>query len=182
MNGENSTVTPEYLEQVFVALKGLQGLAQGGARRPVLYSEVYHYVHGSHAGDSNRVEMALKSDMRVRRLFRQIVDKQRVATSPSAAVAQDTTTIEQRVGDGFILKFRPSHAKGDQVYVVLEIQASLGISDGQAFSLIAVNESSASRINFPPVVDGRTQAILLESDERLKMLRNPELELNLIPN
>lgn len=182
MNGEDSTMTPKNLEQVFVALKALQGLAQGGAVRPVLYSEVYHFVCASNADDCSRIETALKSDMRVRRLLREIVDKRRVATLPRAAMAQDTTTVEQRVGDGFILKFRPSHAKENQVYVVLEIQSSLGISDGQAFTLIAVDESSFSRLNFPPVADGRSQTILLKSDERLKMLRNPELELNLIPN
>jgi hypothetical protein len=179
MSGEKNSTPQEPLETIFIALKALQGMQQVDAMRPIVLADIVEYIRGNEY-QQQRVAVALATDLRVRKQFTMLLNQQRIAIAPQEALAQHAAELEMRLGEGFTLLFRRSRADQQQVYVILELDPALEPVDGAAYSILAMSESDVVRVRFPALNNNRAQAILREGDKQLELLRDPNIELNLI--
>jgi len=177
-NQENHT--DNELEQVFVLCKQRQAFRRQAMFRPIMISDVVNLVMGREVGCLDEVMTAVNERLDLRRVYLALVNRQRLATTPKQAIAQDKLELTLRLGDGFVIKFRESAAGPDQIYVIIEADDTLEFKPNQYLSLIVTNEKSLMHLPFPPFSDGRTQCLLSAHDKRLKAIRDPYLEVTLV--
>lgn len=179
MNNSFNEPEPDVLAELFNGFKALQG-RRLGVERPVLLADIVDYSRGGEAHTS-KVEQALTHNLEVRRQLKRLVAAQTLAQIPPAAVAQDSTDmLNERLGQGFRLKFRQSQAAAAPVYVILELEERLQPVDGYKHVLMTSGAEVPIRLCFPPLLDGRAQVILAEDDPRLQILRHPDIALCLM--
>lgn len=167
-------------ENAFIALEAKKGLAAGAIERPVLFADVALYIAGHKHSNTHRIEAAIRADLRVRKLFKLLLEEQRRSFTPRQALAMGTEEISDRSCRGFELKLRASRAATEQVYVVLEIWSELQKDDDSAAVLLLERENVFCRLVFPAIQDGRTQTILPSASKTLAMLRDANTALSLI--
>ncbi len=180
-------------EQAFVVCQASKGLAQSvparSATRPVMYAEILHYVLGNNNIDVNKVSGALGSNLSNRRVFNQLLSQNRRAYAPREAHAQDTDVVDQRIGQGFKIKFRPAKSRPDQLYVILEIDYQNLLAGDKPLILHISGSANASdegaeqiylRMAFPAQIENKTQLVVASEDPRLLSLRNMDTELSLV--
>ena len=167
-------------QQAFVIINALQGLQQAAPRRPVMFAELVHFTFASAAVDEAHIQGCLGTDLNLRRRFNALLRQRRLTGAPREARAQHSAAIEQRQGEGFVLKFRTSKAVSTQIYLILELQRELAIDTQKELILIGSVNDAVMRLVFPAPEDFKTQHILLDSDPKLDILRHGECEISLL--
>ena len=177
----NSHSAPQSAEQLFVATQGLRGLQQkGDSQRPVLLGELLHYIRGSAPVDEALIVEQLRSRLPLRRQLNQLVNELRVASAPRQALAASAEPLKVRDTRAFSLKFTPSRAHDDQVYVLLTVHLESGLNDGHKPVIVATKDAAINRLCFPVLRERSAQMLLLESDPGLALLRDNDAELSLL--
>lgn len=180
MNGDQNTMDYGRTESMFVALKMLQGVHQHQAQAPVLMSDILHYLQGGEQRVQD-IEQSIKTDLRARQQYRMLLDQMRVASATREALAQDVAELDVRQGDGFRILFRQSRADSGQTYVILELDTHSRLQQNVDYMLLAEDETTVVRLLFVAPSGGRSQTILPTDDSQLATLKNPDVELSLIP-
>lgn len=147
--------------------------------RPLLPWQVAAYVAGDGEDDA-ALAQALRSDLRMYRLYRDLLKTRVAAVSPRQAAAQDRSESPAREGEGFRLSFRNSRADAGQVYVTLELGAAQMRPDGSRVQLHVIAADALLRLDFPPLADGRSQRLFLASSAELALLRRGDTEVLLV--
>lgn len=166
-------------QQLFVALQARKALAMSPANRPVTFADILHYVLGNHHIDVDRVSRAINSDLSQRRLYQKLLNENRLAFGPREAHAQDNQVIALRRGQGFEIKLRISRTRTEQVYVILQVEYPDKFAANKALVLHICGDDGQSRLDFPALVEGKSQLIMLQDDARLAALR-ADTELSLL--
>lgn len=180
MSKNNQGLPEQQAEQAFVALQALKGLAQPATNKPVMFAEILQYVLGNSNIDVERVTKALGSDLTKRRIYNQLLSENRIAYGPREAHAQDNDVIDLRAGEGFSIKLRISRARPEQVFIILEVAHPEQFAADKPVMLHISGDNEQARLDFPALVDGKSQLILADSDHRLLALRNTDTELSLV--
>ena len=145
-----------------------------------MFADVLHYVVGSSAIDVTKVGNAINSDLKLRRIYKQLLGQNRVAFGPREAHAQGEEEIALRNGEGFCIKLKVSKANAKQVYVILTVEQPEQFKSDKAIALHVTSEQTQFRLDFPALVDGKSQSIVASDDERLTALKNINTELSLV--
>lgn len=179
MTGDQTPYDELPSESLFIAVKALQGLHSQDGKRQVRLADVVEYVR-SGIDRNQMVEAAIKTDLTIRRQLQMILQHQRISVAPAEALAQDSSELEMRIGQGFQILFRRSRANTDQVYVVLELEKELEVNDGDDILLIAEGELAIARLQFTNISNGRSQTILRTDDDKFAVIKNPNNALSIL--
>lgn len=180
MNGDQGTMDHSTPESMFVALKALQGIHQLQGDTQVVLADIVAYISGRGKKDI-LVEEAIRSDLRLRQLYKLLLQQQRVAFLPKEALAQDAAELDMRIGAGFRILFRRSRADSGQTYVIIELDEHSELDRSSDYMLFAEDSTDVVRLRFVATSGGRSQIILPSDDKKLKTIKNPDIELSLVP-
>lgn len=134
---------------------------------------IFRYVSGAQPDQGLR--SALRSDMRLYRLYRELLAISALGQSSRQAAAAGLTESSERTGEGFKLEFRHSRASAGQVYVLIVLDGTSASDRGLQLHVIA--HDALLRLDFPPPIDGRSQRLLPGDSQELVLLRQTDCEL-----
>jgi len=170
----------ETVEQVFIARQTLRGLQQTSSKRPVLIGDLVHYLHGSKAINGDALKQEINKSLTLRRQLNELVKQIRVANVPMQAQAASNEPLSERETRAFSLKIKKSRAHNEQLYLLLTVQPEAKLSEGHRPTLIVNNQTTIERLCFPALKDQQAQLMLVEGDDGLMLIRDPNSELSLI--
>ena len=170
----------ETVEQVFIARQALRGLQQHKVDRPVLIGDLVHYLHGSQAINVKQIKQQISENLTLRRQLNELLKQIRVASVPMQAQAATNEPLSERETRAFSLKIKKSRAHEEQLYLLLTLQPEAKLPEGHRPTLIVNNQTTIERLCFPPLKDQQAQLMLVEGDNGLMLIRDPNSELSLI--
>ena len=181
---ESSNAKPSLTEQVFTALQTKRALGRTiSGEKPVMFADIVRYVMGND-DQEGVVYQAICNDLSKRRMYQQALNQSRFAFGKQEAHAQSAGEIELRQGEGFTIKLKFSRANANQCYVILLLDESLlsksVLADPDRAIILHISDTEQhKRLQFPPLLDGKSQLMMLADDERLILLKNINTELSL---
>jgi hypothetical protein len=169
--------------QLFDAISSLQSLSGdgdgGGAkgdRRKIALSRLHAYAASGDGGADPELERILDSEPAVRRDFRRLLGKTASVYMPRVAAAS-SGEISQRVGGNCRIRFEPSRAEPEQVYVIIEFTVGEGGLPATLF--VCDDDDHCDKFPLPRGRDGVIQLLLERESELLAKLRDINTEIYL---
>jgi hypothetical protein len=169
---ESASVALASYLQCRAALSSSAG--QGAAQ--VLPWALARYVSG--AEPEPALLTALRADLGLYRLYRDLLSAQSAGWSPRQAAAAGALPSPERVGQGFRLEFRSSRATPGQVYVSVLLEGTQASERGLQVHVLA--EDALLRLDFPQPIEGRSQRLFAADSPELALLRRIDSELVLV--
>lgn len=170
----------EYAEMLFAARTGLQGLQQSSGEKAILMNDLVQLIKGN-LPEPEQVIVQLNQSLTLRRQYAELIKQLAYAQSASQVAASTNDKLAGRETDIFSLKFKRDTLVESQIYALLNIKHPTGNQSGKSVVLFALLDEHAERIEFPSLIDGRTQQLFEEDDRRLQRLINPNSEIVLMP-
>jgi len=169
------------VELAYSFLRGMRGLNRPGQLdKPVIFNDVYGYIIGSPNIDRSLVEKEIEGNTKLKAMVKEILSKERVFFLSRLVAAHSTEAVEQRTGEGFVLKIRESKADSDQYYLILEVDILSYQKDHSRVVLHAhTDEKSASGV-FPALQEGKSQIIVEKDNKLLTLLKNSDPEISIV--
>lgn len=133
-------------------------------------SQLFAYAQG---GENAAVETALREDLGLRRIYRDMVAKGALYYVPEARAAS-SDDIVSREGKGCRIRMEPSRAEPNQVYVIIELSGDEKILPTTL--VVCDIESNCSRFPLPKIRDGVAQIIADKDADLVRLLSNPKTE------
>lgn len=162
--------TDKEAEALFVALDTMDQLTRPDPTLPrkIGFHELYAYANDpDHSPASDLIE-AVSTDLALRRDLKRLLDKQALAHLPRLAAASSGDSLE-READGFSLRLRPSKARQDQMYLLLQ---SLDRDDSPHLLFVEEENGPLHRLVIDDFEEGEAQILLSLQDPIVKALRN----------
>lgn len=172
---EYKTPSEEQLKLIkrqFTDLSHLDAIMLNESGGRISPSHLFSYVNGDIIDDPE-IETALRTDLNLRRVYRDMLQKAAAYYVPEAmAASSDEWPV--REGKGCRIRLEPSRAEPDQIYVIIELTGD----DRNAASVLVVcdTESNCSRFDLPSVRDGVAQIITTRSSDLVRLLTDPKTE------
>lgn len=148
------------------------------ARTAVLPWQISRYVGGDPDLDVPTLKQALRQDLALYRLYRDLLATRASGVSPRQATAQSHQASPRRTGEGFVLEFRTSRANAGQVYVTLVLEHER--EDGAIVQLHVLAADDLLRLEFPPLVGKHSQRLFSSDSAELALLRRSDSEVVLV--
>ena len=156
-----------------------QGLEQPHSAKPLVFNDVVQLALGNPNIDAQQVMQHINQSLPLRRQYMQLLQKLAFATSPVQAAASSATEISSRKSAEFELLFKRDKQFSGQVYVILKIPHSIQKHHNQGVRVNCCSEKLVSSIHFPPIVDGKTQLLMEESDQKFIHMFDAEFAIYL---
>lgn len=121
---------------------------------------------------------ALRGELPLYRLYRDLLALKASGTSLRQAAAASDAPSPERAGQGFRLEFRNSRADPSQVYATVVLEGVEATE--RALQVHVLAQDALLRLDFPPPVDGRSQRLFGEESLELALLRRFDSELVLV--
>lgn len=171
-------------EQVFTAKTLYRELhnqlpVQYKSSNPLLFNDLVQLVRGNPRLDTQQLMQRVNQSIPLRRQFMQLAQSLAFATSPIQAAASSIAKISNRKTAEFELLFKPDTQFPEQVYVVLKIPHAKETHQNNGVRVNCCSDQLISAIHFPPIVDGKTQLLMEESDQRFINMFDTEFAIYL---
>jgi hypothetical protein len=152
---------------------------QNNDGKPLLFNELVQLVLGNPNIDTQQLMQQINQSLVLRRQYMQLLQKIAFATSPVQAAASSTKEISSRKSAEFELLFKRDKQFSGQVYVILKIPHATEKHHNQGVHLNCCSDELISSIHFPPIVDGKTQLLMEESDQKFINMFDAEFAIYL---
>jgi hypothetical protein len=152
---------------------------QSSTGKPVLFNDLVQLAQGNLQIDGQLVMQQINQSIPLRRQYIQLLQTLAFASSPVQAAASSVTEINSRKSAEFELLFKRDAQFLDQVYVILKIPHSIEKHHNQGVRVNCCSDKIISSIHFPPIVDGKTQLLMEESDQRFINMFDTEFAIYL---
>jgi hypothetical protein len=136
-------------------------------------------AQGNPKFDAQPLMQQINQSIPLRRQYMQLIQKLAFATSPLQAAASSTNEISSRQSAEFELLFKRDKEFYGQVYVILKIPHPIEKHHNQGVRVNCCSEKLISSIHFPPIVDGKTQLLMEESDQKFINMFDAEFAIYL---
>ena len=163
--------------QLFDALGNLQAIGDAdGAGTKVTLGRLYRYASSPDGGADSELERLLAENQDLRRDFRRLLGKTAAVHMPRVAAAS-SGEISQRSGANCRIRFEPSRAEPDQVYVIIEITGAEDFAPASLF--VCDSDNLCDKFSLPAARDGIVQLLLERDSDLLAKLRDINTEIYL---
>jgi hypothetical protein len=152
---------------------------QQNSAKSWVFNDLVQLALGNPKVDAQQVMQHINQSLPLRRQYVQLLQKLAFATSPVQAAASSATEISSRKSAEFELLFKRDKQFSGQVYVVLKIPHSIEKHHNQGVRVNCCSEDLISSIHFPPIVDGKTQLLMEESDQKFIHMFDTEFAIYL---
>ena len=147
--------------------------------KPLVFNDLVQLVLGNPKIDAKQLMQQINQSIPLRRQYTQLLQKLAFATSPVQAAASSIARISSRKTAEFELLFKRDKQFNEQVYVILKIPHSIEKHHNQGVRVNCCSENFISSIQFPPIVDGKTQLLMEESDQKFINMFDAEFAIYL---
>lgn len=138
--------------------------------------EIYAYATGAADSDvTARVETALAQTPGATEMLWQMLDRVAPYAAPRVAAAA-SGGVEERQGDGFVLRLRESRAKPEQVYILIVLESAVA-PPGQLF--VRTADGSVLRQDLPAPAEETIQVLADSASALVNALNDPASEVRL---
>ncbi len=179
----DKTEKPEQLsvECAYSLLRGMRALNKPTlTTKAVIFNDLYLYVMGSDRVDRSAVEQVLEGNEKLKSVYEKMLYGERLFYTQRLVAAESNEHIDQRSGEGFVLKIRESKADSNQYYLILEVDPLLYRKAKRTVVLHACTDKVTSSCVFPALYDGKTQLIVSKGDKLLTLLRESDPEISIV--
>jgi hypothetical protein len=152
---------------------------QPNSAKPLVFNDLVQLALGNPNIAAQQVMQHINQSLPLRRQYMQLLQKLAFATSPVQAAASSATEISSRKSAEFELLFKRDKQFSGQVYVILKIPHSIEKHHNQGVRVNCCSEDLISSIHFPPIVDGKTQLLMEESDQKFIHMFDTEFAIYL---
>jgi hypothetical protein len=152
---------------------------QQNSAKSWVFNDLVQLALGNPKVDAQQVMQHINQSLPLRRQYVQLLQKLAFATSPVQAAASSATEISSRKSAEFELLFKRDKQFSGQVYVILKIPHSIEKHHNQGVRVNCCSEDLISTIHFPPIVDGKTQLLMEESDQKFIHMFDTEFAIYL---
>tara|TARA_B100000315_G_scaffold260857_1_gene326434 strand:- start:6290 stop:6835 length:546 start_codon:yes stop_codon:yes gene_type:complete len=137
-------------------------------------SALFAYANGA---ENETVEKALGENLALRRIYRDMLEKNAVYYVPeamAASSAKKSDDILSREGKGCRIRMEPSRAEPNQVYVIVELSGNEKVTPTTL--VVCDVEANCSRFPLPKIRDGVAQIIADRDADLVRLLSDPKTE------
>jgi len=171
-------------EQVFTAKALYRELhqhppEQSHSGKSWLFNDLVQLAQGNPKIDGHQLIQHINQSLPLRRQYMQLLQKLAFASSPVQAAASSKTEISSRKSAEFELLFKRDKQFSGQVYVILKIPHSIEKHHNQGVRVNCCSDNLISTMHFPPIVDGKTQLLMEESDQKFINMFDAEFAIYL---
>jgi hypothetical protein len=152
---------------------------QQNSAKSWVFNDLVQLALGNPKIDAQQVMQHINQSLPLRRQYMQLLQKLAFATSPVQAAASSATEISSRKSAEFELLFKRDTQFLGQVYVILKIPHSIEKHHNRGVRVNCCSEDLISSIHFPPIVDGKTQLLMEESDQKFIHMFDTEFAIYL---
>lgn len=156
-----------------------QGSEQHNDTKTWVFNDLVQLVQGNPKIDAPQLMQHINQSLTLRRQYMQLLQKLAFATSPMQAAASSATPINNRKSAEFELLFKHDKQFSGQVYVILKIPHSIEKHHNHGVRVNCCSNDLISSIHFPPIVDGKTQLLMEESDQKFINMFDAEFAIYL---
>lgn len=144
-----------------------------------VFNDLVQLAQGNPKIDVQQLMQHINQSLTLRRQYKQLLQKLAFASSPVQAAASSTTQINSRKSAEFELLFKRDKQFSGQVYVILKIPHAIEKYHNQGVRVNCCSDDLISTMFFPPIVDGKTQLLMEESDQRFINMFDAEFAIYL---
>jgi hypothetical protein len=145
----------------------------------IVFNDIVQLAQGNPKVDTPQMMQQVNQSMVLRRQYLQIVQSLAFANSPLQAAASSVLEINSRQSAEFELLFKRDKQFSGQVYVILKIPHPTEKQHNQGVRVSCCSVDLISAIHFPPIVDGKSQLLMEESDNRFINMFDAEFAIYL---
>ncbi|MBU3003121.1 hypothetical protein [Paraglaciecola arctica] len=145
----------------------------------LVFNDLVQLAQGNPNIDEKTVMHKVNQSLTLRRHYMQLLQTLAFAVSPLQAAASSDTQISSRKTPQFELLFKRDKQFSGQVYVILKIPHSAQNHHNQGVRVNCCSENLISSLHFPPIVDGKTQLLMEESDQKFINMFDTEFAIYL---
>jgi hypothetical protein len=156
-----------------------QSPEQHNSGKSWVFNDLVQLAQGHPKIDVQQLMQHINQSLPMRRQYMQLLQKLSFATSPLQAAASSATEISSRKSAEFELLFKRDKQFSGQVYVILKIPHSKEKHHNQGVRMNCCSDKFISSIHFPPIVDGKTQLLMEESDQKFINMFDAEFAIYL---
>jgi len=154
------------------------------ASATIVFNDIIQLVKGNSLTDFSKRRSAIiekiNSDLNLRQLYLQLINKLKFAESGLQAAASTGETLPERITEHFSLKFKRDKNHVSQVYVILTINHPAEHHFNHAIAIHITTGEQVDCLYFPILADGRSQLLMEEDDDYLKSLTDNNSHLYLM--
>ncbi|MEP1444622.1 MAG: hypothetical protein ABJK37_00735 [Paraglaciecola sp.] len=179
---------PEHLdhlkEQIFTAKNLYRELHQplsevNQETNSLVFNDLVQLAQGNPKIDEKSIMRQVNQSLTLRRQYMLLLQSIAFAISPVQAAASSDTQISSRKTPQFELLFKRDKQFSGQVYVILKIPHSAQNHHNKGVRVNCCSEKLISSLHFPPIVDGKTQLLMEESDQKFINMFDTEFAIYL---
>ncbi|NVK19547.1 MAG: hypothetical protein HWE30_12685 [Methylocystaceae bacterium] len=161
----------EVAQAHFVDQDNARSLMNSHAEGSLAASRIYRYVMG---GQDDTVAKAVRENLSVRRIYRELLAKTSAFYIPEA-LAASTEEYPERHGEGCLVRLQDSRAQADQVYLIIEVKDQRRDLP-KSLTLFGVEDKMVS-LDLPAGRNGVVQTIIDRSSLAAVLLADPKTEI-----
>ncbi|WP_339721985.1 hypothetical protein [uncultured Paraglaciecola sp.] len=171
-------------EQLFTAKTLYRELHQQSSEqtqlsKSLVFNDLVQLAQANPKIDEKRVMQQINQSLTLRRQYMQLLQRMAFAISPVQAAASSQTAISSRKSAEFELLFKRDKQFSGQVYVILKIPHTAEKHHNQGVRVNCCSDKVISSLHFPPIVDGKTQLLMEESDQKFINMFDAEFAIYL---
>ena len=144
-----------------------------------VFNDLVQLAQGNPKIDTQQLMQHINQSLPMRRHYMQLLQKLAFAISPVQAAASSIAEISSRKTAEFELLFKRDKQFSGQVYVILKIPHSIEKHNNQGVRVNCCSDELISSIHFPAIVDGKTQLLMEESDQKFINMFDAEFAIYL---
>ncbi|MBU2978205.1 hypothetical protein [Alteromonas sp. C1M14] len=169
-----SPVNHKQAEAIFVAKRHYDVLSAGHEaseeQAAVMFNDLMQVACGRLPGSHRNILHKINQSLDLRRQYMTLVKQFSYEYSPAQAAASSLETLVGRETDKFALSFSRDPVVHSQIYVVLTIHFPNPTHSRDGVLVNVDSKNGISQIQFPPLIDNKTQSLFEESDLALQAL------------
>ena len=131
----------------------------------MLFNDLFQLAQGNPNIDAKWAMQQINQSLTWRREYIQLLQRLAFSTSPIQAAASSAAISNTRKSAEFELLFKPDPQFSGQVYVIVKIPHPTEKHHNQGVQITCCSDKIISRVQFGPIVDGKTQLLMEESEQ-----------------
>lgn len=180
MNNEQQSCNNSLAEKVYIAHQHLKQIHETQNHSVVLFGDLFAYIFAKDKANTLKIELAIKQNLNTRNQYLMLLEQYQFSISGYQAAASSEHDLNERFGEGFTLKFKATKKHVDQIYVILMIEHSAAHHQTDEIILHCQLNEQVKRVQFPNLIDGRSQLILEQESPEYQLLSNANAKIFLL--
>lgn len=160
-------------QDLFCAKRHYNTLSEVHEQAAITFNDMVILASGKASTRHTQIFQQLNQSLPLRRQYMNLVKQFAYDVSASQAAASEETELEKRVSKQFSLEFLRDPIHNNQVYAIINIDVpTQGQCEGE-FKITVSTSDALYEVNFPALIDKRSQRLFDTNDPALLALADP---------